>query len=147
MMKTTKQENNCVIYLIMFYENRKSIIFKALGVVDYGLIKKYVCVDYLSLQREPKLLSSHRGFEYTLFDKISGIGIPEMLLNFFSCYGFVLKYNSTLLLACRSKLVSYYLSKGLWYLNNLLKTWIMCPGDSKTAYTLFICLTVIIQWA
>ena len=70
MRKTPKQNNECVIALIMFYENRKSVIFKVLGVVVYEFIEKYVCVDYLSLQREPKLSSSPRGFEDTSFDEL-----------------------------------------------------------------------------
>ena len=57
MIKTLKQENNLVIYLIIFNENRKSLIFKILCVVVCFLIEKYVCVDYFSLQREPELSS------------------------------------------------------------------------------------------
>ena len=40
------------------------------------------------------------------------IGIPEILLNIVSCYGFIQDKNSTLLLTCRIKLVSHYLSRG-----------------------------------
>ena len=50
MRKTIKQDNTRVAALIMFYENTKSLIFKVLGVVVYFFLKKYVCVDYLSLQ-------------------------------------------------------------------------------------------------
>ena len=48
----------------------------------------------------------------TSFDELSGIGIPEIVLNIVSCYGFVHYKNSTLILTCRSKLVLYHLSKG-----------------------------------
>ena len=36
--KTIKQYNNCAIDIIMFYENRKSLIFKVLSVVVYCFI-------------------------------------------------------------------------------------------------------------
>ena len=112
-----KQGNTRVISLIMFYDNRESPIFKVLGVVVYCFFDKYVCIDYLSLQRESKFSLPHRKFEDTSFDEISGIGTPENLLNIVSCYGFVQYEISTLILTCRRKLVSYYLSKGLVILN------------------------------
>ena len=40
MRKTLKQDNNCFIDLIMFYENRKSLIFDVLVVVVYCFIDK-----------------------------------------------------------------------------------------------------------
>ena len=52
MRKTLKQDNNRVITLIMFYVNRKSLIFKVLIIFVYWFIEKDVCVDYLSLQIE-----------------------------------------------------------------------------------------------
>ena len=96
----------------MFYENRRSLIFKVLGVVVYCFIGKYVCVDYLCLKIEEKLSLLHRGFEDNSFDELSGIGIPEILLKNVSCYDYIQDENSTLILTCRSKLVSYYLSEG-----------------------------------
>ena len=50
MSKTLKHDSTHVIDLIIFYENRKSLIFKVLGVVVYCFILKYVCVDYLCIQ-------------------------------------------------------------------------------------------------
>ena len=79
--KTTKQDNINFIDIIMFYKIRKSTIFKVLSIFVYCFIEKYVCVDYLSLQIEPKLSLLHRKFEDTSFDKLSGIYIPEILLN------------------------------------------------------------------
>ena len=58
------------------------------------------------------MLLLHRGFENNSFDEISGIGIQEGSLNILSCNSFIQEKNSTLILTCRSKLVSYYLSKG-----------------------------------
>ena len=110
--RTLKQESTFIIALIMLYENRKSLILKVLGVVVCCFIEKYVCVDYLSLQGELKSSSLHRGFEDTSFNEISAIGTPYILLNIVSCYSFDQDNNSTLILACRSKSVSYYFSKG-----------------------------------
>ena len=106
MSKTLKQDNTPVVALIVSYENRKSIIFKVLCVVVYFVIEKN-CVDYLGLQRKTKLSSSHRNFEDNSFEELSVIGIPEILFNIVSCYGFFQDKNSTLIFTCRSKLVSY----------------------------------------
>ena len=88
MSKTLIQDNTCAIALIMFYNNNKSLTFMVLGVVVYCFIEKYVCVDYLILQREPKLSASHKKIEDTSFEELSGIVIPEILLNILSCCGF-----------------------------------------------------------
>ena len=58
-----------------------------------------------------KLSLSQTLFKDTSFDELSGIGIPEILLKFVSCYGFVQEKNLTLIFMCRSRLVLYYLSK------------------------------------
>ena len=52
------------------------------------------------------------GFEDTSFDELLVIRITELLINILSCYDFVQDDNLKMILACRSKLVSYYLSKG-----------------------------------
>ena len=82
----------------MYYDNRKSPIFKVLGVVVYFFLGKYVCIDYLCIEKEKKLYFSHRGFEETASENISGIGITEILLNIVSCYGFIQEVTSTLML-------------------------------------------------
>ena len=77
MRKKLKHDIDRSIALIMFYENRKSLIFKMLGVFVYWFIEKYVCVDYLCLQIEAKFSSLHRGFEGVSFDEPSVIWLPE----------------------------------------------------------------------
>ena len=91
----------------MFSENRKSLIFEVLGVVVYFFIDKYVCIDYLFIQREEKLPSLYARFEDTSFNNLSGIGIPVILLNIFLCYGYIHDNDSTHILTCRIKLASY----------------------------------------
>ena len=83
MMEPLKQYNTRVIFLIVFYDKRKSLLFKVLGVVIHWLLDKYVCVEYFFLQRETKILSSHRLFEDTSFNYLSGMRIPKLLLNIF----------------------------------------------------------------
>ena len=51
MRKIIKQDNNCVIAIIMFYDNRESPVLNVLGIVVFWFIGKYACVDSLSLQR------------------------------------------------------------------------------------------------
>ena len=50
MRKTIKHNSTREIYLIMYYKNGKSLIFKVLGVFVYCFIEKYVCIDDLCLQ-------------------------------------------------------------------------------------------------
>ena len=105
MGKTMKNYNTPFIDIIMFYNNIKSPLFKVLGIVVYFLLEKYFCIDYLCLQQLKKLYLSHRLFEDTPFDDISGIGIPGFFLNILPCYVFVQEVISIFILVCRRKLV------------------------------------------
>ena len=42
-----KKDSTCVFALLVFYENRKTTIFKVLGSVIYCIMEQYVCVDCL----------------------------------------------------------------------------------------------------
>ena len=57
-----------------------------------------------------KLSLSHKIFGDNLYRELSVIGISEILLKILTCCGFSQKYNPTVILTFRSKLVSYYLS-------------------------------------
>ena len=92
-----------------------------LGAVVYFCIEKYVCVDYVCLQREATLLSLHKGFKGASFDKLSRIGISETLLNIVSYYSYIQDENSTMILTFRIKLVSYHLPKGFVTIKKNLK--------------------------
>ena len=78
----------------------------------FCVLEKYFSIDYLCLHKENQLSLSHQRFEENSFDEISGTGIPEILLNIVSCYGFFQQDIPTVILTCRIKLVPYYLSKG-----------------------------------
>ena len=106
MRKTTKNDNTHVIAILVFYDERKLPIFNILGVVVYCFLEKYVCIDYLCLQKKRNYICN-RVFEDTLFDELSLIGIPEILLIIVSCYGFIQEVNTTLICTCRIKIVSY----------------------------------------
>ena len=52
MRKTLKHDSACDIALIMFYKNRRSLIFKVLGIFVYSFIYKYVCVFIICVFKE-----------------------------------------------------------------------------------------------
>ena len=73
--KFMKKDNTRAVSNIVFYYNRKSIIFKVLGAVVCCFIEKCVCVDYLSLRRKREKNCHQNKFVETLFDKLTGTGI------------------------------------------------------------------------
>ena len=59
-----REENTRVISLLMFYENRKNMMFKVLGSLVYFIMDNYVCVDRLCfLQTKLHATSKGQGFE------------------------------------------------------------------------------------
>ena len=46
------KRNVSVISLMMFYDNRKIIVYKLIGSVIYTILENYICIDYLSLLRD-----------------------------------------------------------------------------------------------
>ena len=59
------------------------------------------------------------------FDRILGIGIPDLLMNLMSCHGFLKNINSVVILKFPKRMLEYYFSKGFTILecndNNLAK--------------------------
>ena len=88
-----------------------------LGSVTYFIMNKYLYVGCTCLQKYPLYLE-HKGFENRKLNDISGIGIPELLMNIMSCHGFVNYEKSTVIFSCHRKLITYYLSKGFVIPNN-----------------------------
>ena len=91
-----KQKNTRVLALVVFYELgniNPGKFFKVLSCVIYTIIDRYVCIDYLGTEKNKiselrlgcTLSSKHDGMDY---DKLFGIGIPDILLNMLSCHGF-----------------------------------------------------------
>ena len=73
-------------------------------------MEKYFCLDYLCMQQY-KSSSNDKQFQDSKFDGLYGIGVPKVFMKIMSCHGFAKKENANVILTCRSKLVSYYLSK------------------------------------
>ena len=85
-----------MLALVDFYElgniNQRKML-KVLSCVIYTIIDRYVFIDYLGteiykiseLRLGCTLQTKHEGMEY---DNLFGIGIPDILLNMFSCHGF-----------------------------------------------------------
>ena len=80
--KVLQKGNTRVISLLIFDENRKIMIFKVLSSIVYCIMEKFVCVNYLSCPKK-KLHVTCKGqlFENITYNAVSGIGIPELLMN------------------------------------------------------------------
>ena len=104
-----------------------------MGSVGYFILNNYVCADYLCCP-QTKLHVTNNGFENKKYNDISGVGIPEILMNIISCHGFVNNKNSVVILSCRRKLVDYYLSKGFVIIENHLCVIIVFPQQLHSWY-------------
>ena len=101
-IKTTLSKNNTsVLALIIVYETRggnPKKYFRVLICFVYSIIKNCVCFDYLACPSN-KLSEINVGciggskYGDKSFDRILGIGIPDLLMNLISCYGFLRNVN------------------------------------------------------
>ena len=89
------------------------MIFKVLSSIVYCIVESCVFVDCLCCP-ETKLfvVNTGQGFENRTYNYVSGMGIPELLMNIISCHVFGNNKNSVVIFSCRRKLVDCYLSKG-----------------------------------
>ena len=94
--KLLKNNSNCVVALLLFYENINITVFRVLGPVIYFIIIIYDFVDYLCLHQG--LLSLTKQVEKNTFDNISGVRIREVSMNIVSCCGFSKEDNETVIL-------------------------------------------------
>ena len=90
--------------------------FKVLSCVIYTIINNYVCIDDLAcgskkLSEVP--VSSGGDFKHwkKSYDKILGIGIPDLLMNLISCHGFLKNKDSVVILKYPKRILEYYFSK------------------------------------
>ena len=121
-----KKYNRRVLSHLMFYENINTTTFKVMGSLIYCIMVKYLCVYFQCLQKVlPSLV--HKVFENTSLNDISGIFIPELLINIMTCHSFVNNMNTTVILTCCIKLVQYYLSKRFLIIENNLYALIYVP--------------------
>ena len=99
-------------------------------------LKKFPCWLFQSSKRTKSFVITNK-IEDTSFDELSGIVIPEILLNIVFCYDFVQDNKSTLILACRIKLVLYYLYKYFVILEQDSLALKNVPRRVKNVYMLF----------
>ena len=94
-------------------------LFRVLSCVIYTNIDKYVCIDYLGPKKTKLIdlrlvctgLNKHNGTDY---EKLLGIGIPDLLLILFSCHGFLKNNDSVVILKCPNRMSEYYFNKGFF---------------------------------
>ena len=102
--KILMKKNTSVMALVMIDENVGMSInklFRVLSCVVYTPMDNYVCIDYLLCQTKTLCeISKNITFKETNLNLLLGIGIPELLLNLVSSYGFMLKSNSSVILNC-----------------------------------------------
>ena len=87
-----------------------------LSCLIYTIIDKYVCIDYLGYEKsrlsDLKIgctgSSKHIGMNY---NNVLGIGIPDILLNFLSCHGFLKNNDYFVILKCTNRMSEYYFKK------------------------------------
>ena len=65
-----RKDNNRLLSVMMFYENRNNMIFNVLSSVVYFIINNYVCDDYLCCP-QTKLHVANKIFENKTYNDIS----------------------------------------------------------------------------
>ena len=119
------EKNTRVLALVIFYDNRKKFtrkMFRVSSCVIYTIIGKYVFIDYLGSDKS-KLSDLRLGVTGTYkcfdtdYDSVLGIGIPDILLNCFSCHGFSKNNESIVILKCTHMMSEYYFIKVSLFLN------------------------------
>ena len=107
--------------IIIFYETRSDNHKKAIRVLSfviYSIIKNYVCIDYLDFHSK-QLSETTVGFKGGSqhgdkhFDRILGIGIPDLLMSLLYCHGFLKNIDYVFILKCPKRMLEYNFQKGL----------------------------------
>ena len=82
---STKKRNS--YFTDNFNEHSNIIMFRGLGPDIYTMRDRFICIDYLCFHQH-KYSNNDRNFSNTRSDKVSGKGIPDVLMNLMSCHGF-----------------------------------------------------------
>ena len=85
-------------------------MYTLIGAVISTIIDEYICHDSMDLLQE-KLSKHNYNFKKKNFNDLSGLGLPEILMNIMSCHVLVKSSIPTVILTYRNALVPYYLSK------------------------------------
>ena len=92
-------------------------MFRVLISVIYKIIDRYVCIDYLGNEKN-KISEINLGFslktrhENKDYEKLFGIGIPDIFMNVLSCQEFLNNNESIVVLKCPNRMSEYYFNKG-----------------------------------
>ena len=81
----------------------------------------------MSCQKKLCVTCKGQGFENRTYNAVSGIVVPELLMNIISCHIFANNKESAVILSCRSKLVDYYFQKNYVLLKNNSKVFNNVP--------------------
>ena len=104
-----KNNNTCVLALVMFYETKQdnsTKYFRVLSCVVYTIIENYVSIYLPACQLKTlSVIYMDRNYLRKIFSKIFGIGIPYLIMNLLSYHGFVKNINSTVVLLCPSQML------------------------------------------
>ena len=84
-----------------------------IGAVIYTIVDDYICINYLGLFQDNSFKYDNK-FKNTKLNDLSGLGIPDILMNIMSFHGFAKSSILTVILTCRNALVPYYFSKGFF---------------------------------
>ena len=95
---------------MVFYEQRKKIMFRVIVAVIYTIVYNFICLYYLCMIQD-NIFKHENKFEKTELNNFSGLGIPDILMSIISCHVFSKYPISTVVISCRSPIVPYYLSK------------------------------------
>ena len=82
----------------------------------YIVYVKYVCIEYLGSEKSKLTglrLGVNGGYKHLdkNYDNVLGFGIPDLLLNLFSCQGFLRKNRSFFILKYPHRMFEYYFNK------------------------------------
>ena len=108
-----------MLALVVFNEQGTFIprkMFRVLSYVIYKIIDRYVCIDYLGTETKKiselnlgcSLKTKHENKDY---DKLFGIGIPDIFVNMLSCQVFLNSNESIVILKCPNRMSEYYFNK------------------------------------
>ena len=109
--KVLQKGNTHILSLIIFYDNRR----KKLQGIEFNslLYRGQLFLCWLSVLSQTKLRDTSKGqeFENRTYNYVSGIVIPELLMNIFECHGFLSNTKSAVILSSCSKLIYFYIQQ------------------------------------
>ena len=92
-------------------------MFRVLSCVIYTIIRNYACIDYLDYEKKyisDQCLGTGGSYKHLnkKYDNVLGFGIPDLLMIFLSCHGFLKNNDSVVVLKCPNRMFEYYFNKG-----------------------------------